>query len=471
VSIDAPTLLLTSGALYSALPVTVWVLLRSRHPALRVDLWCGSGLLFSLALLLFGLRGQIDDWYSVHLANAAGFASILLKTAVLRLEAQRPGWARPLAVAWLLGVGVVLATDLGLPPLRPGLANLLNAGYGALAALVCWQLARQRPSRSAQLMALFLALAALAVAVRGVLYLAHPAARAVFAPDLSFVATVSASLLAAVVVNIGYMGLALDRLRQLATDQQQAMDTLRENQRAQDLAARTREAVAGERARTTRLLAHEVRQPLHNAAVALQSGVATLARSRDASEVSRAIEQAQAVIRRVSATLDNTVAATTLLAAQGRISTADTDLQMLIDLSLGDLPPEARARVQVDYRADARSARLEASLVRLALRNLLMNASLYAPADSPVLLRVLDSDEPLALVLEVLDQGPGIADELRELIFEEGVRGPQSTVPGYGLGLHVVKRVARLHGGSIAWRANQPQGSIFSLTLPQGDPG
>ena len=136
-----------------------------------------------------------------------------------------------------------------------------------------------------------------------------------------------------------------------------------------------------------------------------------------------------------------------------------------------DLPPEARARVRIDYRADARSARLEPSLVRLALRNLLMNATLYAPPETPVILRVLDSDEPLALVLEVADLGPGIDESLRGSLFDEGARGAQARVPGYGLGLHVVQRVAQLHGGSVDWTPNEPRGSVFRLLLPQGDPG
>ena len=41
---------------------------------------------------------------------------------------------------------------------------------------------------------------------------------------------------------------------------------------------------------------------------------------------------------------------------------------------------------------------------------------------------------------------------------------------GTGLGLAVVRRLADLHGGSIEWRPNQPQGSVFRLVLPQGDP-
>jgi signal transduction histidine kinase len=331
-------------------------------------------------------------------------------------------------------------------------------------------LARRHASRSAQWMAVMFAVLGLSMAAQGLSLWLSSDALPIFKPDLLFMVTMLLSLASGVSVNIAFIGLALDQAGARARQQQAALEALRQTQQAMELAARTREAVAGERARTTRLLAHEVRQPLHNASVALQSGAATLANSRNAADAARAIEQAQSVIRRVSTTLDNTVAATTLLATQQRISTADTDLQMLIELCLGDLPPQARARVQIDYRADARSARLEASLMRLALRNLLINATLYAPDPTPVQLRVLDSDTPLALVLEVADLGPGIADELRDRLFDDGVRGAPATVPGYGLGLHVVKRVAQLHGGSVDWLPNAPQGSVFRLTLPQGDP-
>jgi signal transduction histidine kinase len=467
--VDPPSFLLAIGTLYTAMPVTVWILLNHRHPRLNVNLWCLSGLLFSLMALLLGLRGQVSDLVTVHGANAVGY--LVLKAGVLRIESgRRPAWLPLLAAAAAATALTALAHAID-TALRVATINLLLAAGLLLQTVLSLQLARVRGSRSARLMALLFGLFAAALAGRGVQHLAV-VGRPVDAlgPDPVFVVTLLLSLLAGIGANIGYMGLALDRARANAREQRTALDALRENQQTLQLASRTREAVAIERARTTRLLAHEVRQPLHNAAVALQSGAATLASSRDPAEAARAIEQAQAVIRRVSATLDNTVAATTMLTADERISTADTDLQMLLDLCLGDLPPDARSRVQIDYRADARSARLEPSLLRLALRNLLVNATLYAPGDSPVTLRVLDSDEPLALVLEVADLGPGIPEDLRERIFDEGTRGPQPTVPGYGLGLHVVKRVARLHGGSITWQANRPQGSVFRLVLPQGDP-
>lgn len=470
--IDPHSFMLACGTLYLAMPVTVWALLHKRHARLSLNLWCCSGLLTAATFILYSLRVALPGTLSGTVANSLGFASAALGAAALRLEAGRPMAAPALAALVVVATAATAWAEDWPPPGRLGLVNLLHGLVVAVEAHAAWHLAGLRASRSARAMAVLLAVFAAGLLLRALLLPTWLRGTASFTPTPMFFLTLLAAMGSCVVANIGFMGLALERARASAREQRSAMDELREQQRKLDLAARTREAVAGERARTTRLLAHEVRQPLHNAAVALQSGLATLTRSRDAVEVSRAIEQAQAVIRRVSATLDNTVAATALLASDGRISTVDADLQMLIALAIGDLPPEARGRVRIDYLADARSAQLEPSLVRLALRNLLANATLYSGPDTPVTLRVLDSDEPLALVLEVADLGPGIPESLRERIFDEGVRGEQeATVPGYGLGLHVVKRVARLHGGSIEWRPHVPQGSVFVLTLPQGDPG
>jgi signal transduction histidine kinase len=469
---DSLAFFLASGTLYLALPVMVWALLHRRYHPLHVGLWCASGMLFAAGLILYGLRAQISELLSVYVANGAIFLAAALQVMVLRLEAQRPSRGLVLVVAALVATALLAGVDAWLgAQLRQATANLVLGLFALLQSLTAWQLTRMRRSRSARLMALLYGLMGVALLMRSALRAAGLASGPVFLPDALFILTVLLSLGAALAANVGFLGLALDQARALELQQRAALQALHDHQVAMETAARAREVVAHERARTARVLAHEVRQPLHNAAVALQSAAGTLAHSRDPSEAARAIEQAQGVIRRVSATLDNTVAAAALLGGEGRLSTVDADLQVLIDLCLGDLPPEARPRVQVDYRADARSARLEPTLVRLALRNLLTNATLYAPPATPVMLRVLDSDQPLALVIEVADQGPGIPAELRERIFDEGVRGEQNTVPGYGLGLHVVKRVARLHGGSIAWRPNEPQGSVFRLTLPQGDPG
>ena len=105
--------------------------------------------------------------------------------------------------------------------------------------------------------------------------------------------------------------------------------------------------------------------------------------------------------------------------------------------------------------------------MRLALRNLLSNALGYSRPDSAVVLRVSDSDEPLALIFEVIDSGPGVAPELEPRLFKRGERGSHDR-PGHGLGLYVVMRVAELHGGRIEMQHREGGGSIFRLWLTQG---
>lgn len=73
------------------------------------------------------------------------------------------------------------------------------------------------------------------------------------------------------------------------------------------------------------------------------------------------------------------------------------------------------------------------------------------------------------LVLEVIDDGPGIDRDHRELIFERYMRvgaGPTLSRPGHGLGLAGARTLARHLGGDITVRNNQGAGAIFCLWLP-----
>jgi len=91
---------------------------------------------------------------------------------------------------------------------------------------------------------------------------------------------------------------------------------------------------------------------------------------------------------------------------------------------------------------------MDMSLIRLALRNVLANALKYSPPGTPVNVRVWDSDEPLALMIDVSDSGTGIQAELLPRLFSRGARGRRSLV---GSGPRAVNRpasdgAARRHG-------------------------
>jgi len=262
------------------------------------------------------------------------------------------------------------------------------------------------------------------------------------------------------------IGLLLDVTVQRRAEAERAAALLREQglrANAEEQARSLRELLE-QREEFLRVLAHEVRQPLNNASAALQSALSGLPAEDGAAE---RVTRAQAVIRQIVDSLDNTLAATALLASAQGLDPRDADVGALIELSLGDLDAARRSRVRIERVSPTRTASMDIGLMRLALRNVLGNALAYSPAGSEVVLRVVDSDEPLALVFEIADHGPGIPAELMPRLFERGARGSHG-MPGHGIGLHVVRRVMELHGGSVDVQPNTPQGAVFRLWLPQG---
>ena len=129
------------------------------------------------------------------------------------------------------------------------------------------------------------------------------------------------------------------------------------------------------------------------------------------------------------------------------------------------LPPEA-------VRADVpRSARVkgDAEQLRVAFRNLLDNAVRYAAGEVHVEIHV----RPVSarrLEVEFADRGVGIPASALDRVFQRFQRLPQEAVRaahGLGLGLAIVRNVARAHGGSVrAESEGEGKGSRFVLTLP-----
>ena len=100
--------------------------------------------------------------------------------------------------------------------------------------------------------------------------------------------------------------------------------------------------------------------------------------------------------------------------------------------------------------------------LRAALDALIENAFKVIGPDDHVTL-VARADGGVA-VLEVLDDGPGIAHEHQELIFDR-FRRPVESRTGTGLGLPIVKAIAEAHGGSATLRSSLGHGAAFVLRL------
>lgn len=226
-------------------------------------------------------------------------------------------------------------------------------------------------------------------------------------------------------------------------------------------------ALLVERSDMLDVLAHEVRQPLNNASAALQSAAQALA-GAGVPGVSHRLERAQGVMNQVMANVDNTLAVAALLARSGSISPEDTDIDTLIAVVEADMPASERARIVIQRLTSTRTAAMDMSLMRLALRNLLANALKFSPTDRPVTIRISDSDAPLALVIEVADSGPGIPEKVLSRLFERGAHGGGlQNQSGHGLGLYIVRRVMELHGGQVELTCNSTRGATMRLTISQ----
>lgn len=109
---------------------------------------------------------------------------------------------------------------------------------------------------------------------------------------------------------------------------------------------------------------------------------------------------------------------------------------------------------------------VDRDLMILAIRQVLDNALKYSPAGSPVSCSTESSST--RFTLRIADCGPGIPERDRESIFDKFHRlsGTREQVPGTGLGLHIAREIARMHGGDLRVEPNSPQGAAFYFHLP-----
>lgn len=115
------------------------------------------------------------------------------------------------------------------------------------------------------------------------------------------------------------------------------------------------------------------------------------------------------------------------------------------------------------------------SFLRMAVINLLDNAVKYSPAGSTIYLKVSRAAsagaQPGWVQLAIEDEGPGIPKEMGERVFDRFFRvdeGRTRDAGGAGLGLSIAKWAVEAHGGAISLEQRLPNGSIFTIRLPEG---
>ena len=128
------------------------------------------------------------------------------------------------------------------------------------------------------------------------------------------------------------------------------------------------------------------------------------------------------------------------------------------------LASEEGARNGVAVTGDEALMRGDPKLVTRLVRNLILNAQRHGAP--PITVSV--AREGGRSVLRVADRGAGIAAAERERIFEAFYRpaGRGEHAGGWGLGLSLVRQIAKHHGGEVRYEAPDDGGSVFVVSFP-----
>ena len=167
-------------------------------------------------------------------------------------------------------------------------------------------------------------------------------------------------------------------------------------------------------------------------------------------------------------------------------------------IDLQALAAEEAARAGADFAGDPATVEGEGRLLARLIRNLLDNAARHAPG-SPALVELAVHDG--RALLRVSDRGPGVPESERERIFEPFYRRPGVSPEGradaegapdgradaegapdgraeddsgdrrgVGLGLSLVRQIARRHGGEVVCLPREGGGACFEVSLPEQEP-
>jgi len=219
---------------------------------------------------------------------------------------------------------------------------------------------------------------------------------------------------------------------------------------------------------------HELKDPLFSLQLSIQLLRHTAERQGPIpAHVLQHLEVSERQVARLGHLIDNMLDIARIV--NGRF---ELDLETL---DLCELVQQVVARLQAQANANGTVLRMEPCLpiigrfdrLRLeqVLGNLLSNAIKYG-AGEPVTVRV--RGEGRWAVVEVRDEGPGVAPEDQRRIFERFERASSGhRRASLGLGLYIVRSLDEAHGGSVHVRSHPGQGSTFTVMIPwqhpQGD--
>ncbi|MET0265100.1 MAG: ATP-binding protein [Duganella sp.] len=195
--------------------------------------------------------------------------------------------------------------------------------------------------------------------------------------------------------------------------------------------------------------AHELRTPL----AAIKTNLQVLKRARNSEERDEFIAGLSTSVDRASRLVDQLLTLEKLDPQSGIVTAPEHgDLAELLH-EQADHWRASCARQQLSLQLDIASTpcALHADSMHMLIRNLMENALRYTPAHGQIAIRCGQGQGPDSGLsyLCIADSGPGIPADMQQRVFERFFRLAGAALPGSGLGLSIVARIAERHGAQV----------------------
>ncbi|WP_394851179.1 ATP-binding protein [Pendulispora rubella] len=231
-------------------------------------------------------------------------------------------------------------------------------------------------------------------------------------------------------------------------------------------AEQVEEKVFGRSEQAMAIVAHDLRNPVHNV-----EGYAQLLKAGtplDAVAVGEALERSTKQMNRL---IEDLLLMSKLDIGQLSIQAEQVDACELVKEILEQFyHPAKRKRIALTSDLPEREVPVACDPVRIgqAIGNLVSNALKFTPQGGRVWVEL--ERGATHVIFRVGDTGAGIPPELRDHIFRPFWQGSKTARHGVGLGLAIVRGVVDAHGGSVSVREAPGGGAMFCFTLPVEEP-
>jgi signal transduction histidine kinase len=219
-------------------------------------------------------------------------------------------------------------------------------------------------------------------------------------------------------------------------------------------------------------MSHELRTPLATIRAAAHNMAAGLVKDPD--QVREYAEMVESEGRRLSSMVDQVIQFAQVESGRRKYARKPVDVSAVVNRAVSTTfahNEEAREQIYIAVEPDLPPALADETALTHAVSNLLANAAKYGRSAlssfAEISVDVATDSRAGAIVIHVRDRGPGIRPEDLPHVFEPFYRGQNSSsVPGNGLGLHLVRKMVEGQDGSVTVSSTADEGAVFTIRIP-----